>query len=236
MVMVLEVAEADAHVVMDVVGDGDREAHAEDAVRESQRVEVAIAQEEQAGDRTPNQGERDQNGVRDVGDGEEHGGERDGRSAAHPETKEAQQDVNLQDELLHQRPERVSRNVDDDGQGAVKRVHCVEMMGERDGTEENGDGGGSDPQRGQESAESEAVRRCLFAAQECGDGDPCEGDPVEDALGGIRRPEDDEDQAVADGELGEVADARGETHVHRFRLRETCYWVSLSHCSGSMCA
>ena len=107
--VVFEIAEADAHVVVDVVGDGDGEAHAEDAVGESERVEVAIAQEEQAGERAPDQGERDEHRIGDVGDGEEDGGEGDGGVAVHAEAEQAQQDVDLEDELLHQRPERVSR-------------------------------------------------------------------------------------------------------------------------------
>jgi hypothetical protein len=51
--LVMEIAEADAHVARDVIGNRDRQAHAEDPMRERQRVEVAIAQEECARDGSP---------------------------------------------------------------------------------------------------------------------------------------------------------------------------------------
>lgn len=82
------------------------------------------------------------------------------------------------------------------------------MFRQRDSGEEDGDGCGDDPERGQEAAESKAVGRCFFSAKDRGDCDPREGGPVEDALGGVRRPDDDQDEAVADAQFGDVSDAR----------------------------
>jgi hypothetical protein len=62
-VVVFEVAEAYAHVVVDVVGHGCGECHAEDSVRQGEGVEVAIAKEQQAGDGSPDEGEGDEDWV-----------------------------------------------------------------------------------------------------------------------------------------------------------------------------
>lgn len=120
--VVFQIAKADAHVVMNVVGDGDGETHAQDSVRESERVEVAIAQKESAGASTPDEGEPNQQWVGDVGDREEDGRESNGRGAAHAKADEPEQNVNLQNELLHQRPYRVAENVNGDRQRSVERV------------------------------------------------------------------------------------------------------------------
>ncbi len=68
---------------------------------------------------------------------------------------------------------------------------------------------------GKESAQAEAVGRGLFAAEDGGDGDPGEGRPIEDALGGVGGPDGGEDEAVADDEFGEVAGARSDAHEDR---------------------
>lgn len=198
---VFEVAEADAHVVVDVVGDGDGEAHAEGSVGEGERVEVAIAQEEEAGTGAPDEGKRHQDRIRDVGCGEENRCEGDGGSACHAEAEESKQDEDLQDELLHQRPERVAEDVNGDGERSVERVQGAQVFGERDSGDEEDDRGGWDPEGRQEAAQAEAVGRGFFTAEDRSDGDPHEGGPVEDSLGGVRGPDGGEDQAVADGEF-----------------------------------
>ena len=154
-----------------------------------------------------------------MGEGEEHGCERDGRSAAHSEAEEAQQDVNLQNELLHQRPKRVAENVNDNRQRAVERVQGVQVFCQRDPGEKDGDCGGDDPEGGQQATQAEAVGLVFLAAQDCGDRDPREGGPVEDALGRVRRPDDDEDQAVADTKLGQIANAGRQPHDVRLDER-----------------
>jgi hypothetical protein len=83
----------------------------------------------------------------------------------------------------------------------------VGEVGDPEAEQEKGDGGGDDPERGQQAAQAEAERAGLIAAQEGGYGDPDKGRPVEGALLGAGRPDDGEDEAVADEELGEVEDA-----------------------------
>jgi len=201
---VFDVAEADAHVAVDGVGDGHGEGHAEDAVGERERIEIPIAKEEPAGDGSPERRDHEQNRIGDVGEGEEDGGERDGGGWAQAEAEEAGEDVDLQDELLHEGPEGVSPEVGEDGQRAIEAMEGVQVAGECDGGEAEDGGDGDDPEGGQETAEAEAVGVDLFAAEDGGDGDPGEGGPVEDALGGVGGPDDDEDEAVADGELEKV--------------------------------
>lgn len=69
-----EVAEADAHVADDRVGEGDGEGDAEDRVGDGQGVEVAVAQEEQAGGESHDEGHGGEDGAGEVGDGEDGGG------------------------------------------------------------------------------------------------------------------------------------------------------------------
>jgi len=204
---VIDVAEADAHVVMDMVRYCDRQGHPEDAVGEGQRIEVAVALEERTGDGSPYEGKRDEHGVGDMGGGKEDRGQRDGGIATQAEAEETCEDVDLQDELLHQRPEGISAEVGEDGERSVERVEGVEMLREGDASEGDPNGGGDDPEGGEQTAHAEAVRLHFFAAKDRGETDPGEGDPVENALDGIRRPDRGEDQAVADGEFEEVASA-----------------------------
>jgi len=77
-----EVAEANAQVADDVDGDGRRERDAEERVGEGERVEVAVAQEESAGDESPDQGEGGEDGIRQMGQGKEGCGDEDGGAAA----------------------------------------------------------------------------------------------------------------------------------------------------------
>ena len=88
----------------------------------------------------------------------------------------------------------------------------VQMFCEGDGGERDQDSGGDNPEGGQQAAKAEAVGCHFFAAQDRGDGDPGEGEPVEDALRGVGRPDCSEDEAVADAELEQVAGAGSEAH------------------------
>lgn len=53
-----QVAEADAHVMVYRSGDGDGDGNTHDGVRHGQWIEVAVLNEEQAGGETPDQGDR----------------------------------------------------------------------------------------------------------------------------------------------------------------------------------
>jgi len=162
--MVFEIAAADAHVVQEVIRDGDSEAHAEDSVGEGEGVEIAIAEEEDAGDRSPDESERDEDGVGNVGHDKEERGERDGWGPRQAEAEELQQDVDLQDELLHESPEGVSQNVQEDGQRTVEGMESAQVAGGQDCAGSENEGGYDDPERGKQAAETEAVGFCFFGA------------------------------------------------------------------------
>lgn len=204
---VVEIAATDAHVVEDVAGDGDGEAHPENSMSEGQGVEAAVAQEERAGDGSPEEGERNENRVRDVGEGEEECGEDYSRDAGEAETQQAKQDVNLQDELLHEGPERVLEDVLEGGQRSIEVVEGVQALSGKHGGGGEGERGGDDPERWEEAAEAEAEGFRSPAREDGGQGDPGESDPVEDALGRVGGPDDGEDEGVADGQFSDVAGA-----------------------------
>lgn len=135
MAWVFDVAKADAHVVIDGIGDGDGQAHAEGSVGDGERVETAIAEVEEAGDQSPDEGDWHQHGIGDVGDGEQQSCEGDGGAAAHAQPQEAQENVDLQDELLHQGPDGVFKDVQGDGQGSVEVVEGMQARSHADAGE-----------------------------------------------------------------------------------------------------
>ena len=73
-VAVGEVAQTGAHVVGDGAGEGDGQADAQDGVGEGERVEIAVAQEEKAGDQSPDQRDWGEDRAGEVGEGEDGGG------------------------------------------------------------------------------------------------------------------------------------------------------------------
>ena len=64
-----------------VSGNGDGDGDAQDGMGDGQRIQVAIAEKHQAGQRTPDDGERRQNRVGQVGEGKQ-AGRREGRPGA----------------------------------------------------------------------------------------------------------------------------------------------------------
>lgn len=71
---VSEIADADAHVVNDGRGNGDGNADAEDGVGDGEWPKVAITDKEEARREAEDQGDEGENGIGQMGDGEQHGG------------------------------------------------------------------------------------------------------------------------------------------------------------------
>src|SRR5215469_6700293 len=70
-VMVVKEAEADAHVVDKWGGDGDGKSDAEGGVCDGERDDVAVVEEEQAGEETPEKRDGREDGVGQVCEGED---------------------------------------------------------------------------------------------------------------------------------------------------------------------
>ena len=69
-----EVSESYAHIVVHGSGNSDGDAYAEDGMRESQGIDVAVAKEEQAAGESPDQGDRCKDRVGQVREREEECG------------------------------------------------------------------------------------------------------------------------------------------------------------------
>ena len=104
-----EEAETDTHVVDEWWRDGDRESDAESGVRDGERNDVAVVEEEQAGEESPEQRDGREDGVGQMRRSEEHGcGERgEVRLRWDEDEKAAEEDV-LQEDLLDEGPESVA--------------------------------------------------------------------------------------------------------------------------------
>ena len=62
-----EIAEANPHVADDRTWDGNGDGHAEDCVRNDERVQIAITQKVKAGHQPPDDGDYGQDRIRQVG-------------------------------------------------------------------------------------------------------------------------------------------------------------------------
>ena len=102
------VSQADAHVVIQLAGNGDGEGDPQYRMRYPQRKEVAVSEEDQAGDQAPQQRCRRKNRVRQMRQREHTYREGDGRRFAVHQTKQAQQKEALQEKLLHEGPDPVT--------------------------------------------------------------------------------------------------------------------------------
>ena len=98
--VIVEVADAYAHVALDVIGHGDSNTYSQDGVRDPQRIEIAVAKEEHARDEPPHEGERNEKRIRDMCEGEEQRGQHNGERAIAGHAQKAQQKEILEQELL----------------------------------------------------------------------------------------------------------------------------------------
>jgi hypothetical protein len=200
-----KVAEADAHVVTDGAGDGESYRDAKDGVGDGQGIEVTVAEEEEAGGESPEGGDGGEDGVGQVGEREEGGCREGGGEGVGKQAEETQEEEVLQEELLHAGPDGIADVEFDELQGAIWYVQGVEAGRDEDGDEGEQERCGDDPERTQPGGDAEAHRLGAVEGNNSGKDDPGDGGEIEGALPGSGRPDDDQDEDVADGEFSEDA-------------------------------
>jgi len=113
----------------------------------------------------------------------------------------------LQEDLLSEGPERVAPVALDEGDGAVDVVDGVEVDGEGEGDGGEDERESHDPKRAEEVFDAEAHGLGAVEGDPGDDGEEDGRSAVEEALKRARGPDDEEDEAVAEGEFEEVATA-----------------------------
>lgn len=149
--VVAQIAEAYAHVAMQVVGDGDGYTETHDSVCEAEGVDVAVAQKEEARDSSPDEGDRRQDRVGQVGERKDCSGYGDRESPAGEKPEQAQKKIALQNELLHKGPYDVAASVEGERRIAVQRMQAAGAPGDEDGEAREYERDGYDPERGDET-------------------------------------------------------------------------------------
>ena len=93
--MISEIAKANPHVANDRAGHANRKSDAQDGVRDGQRIEVAVAQKEEARCETPDERADRQDRVGQVGERKDCRSRKRGSLRAARQAQEAQQEVAL---------------------------------------------------------------------------------------------------------------------------------------------
>lgn len=209
----MQVSEADAHVVMEGVGDADGEAEAEESLDNAKHVEIPHAQEKRAGDCTPDDGGGGECKIRQMRGGKQDGGEAHGRDLARKESQEAGQEVVLQEELLVDGPENVGGDVR--GVGVAERMQRADLAGEQHAENRHSNGDGKNPARGEQASAAEAQFVEGGAAEQYNSerGDECDG--TQDCLGTLGEPDDQHDKAIAKEDFGKIASGAGRGSGHQ---------------------
>ncbi len=132
------------------VGDADGEAQAEESLGQAQGVEVVVAAEEGAGGRSPEQSGGGEWEIGQVGDGEQQGGDADCGVLDGKKPREARHEIVVQQELLVEGPEDVSRDVFE--VAFVERMQCADSFCHERAGEGEEEGGGENPERADEVA------------------------------------------------------------------------------------
>ena len=152
--VVAEVSEAYAEVMIDRVGDADGEAEAEESLSEAEGVEVVVAAEEGAGNRSPEQRGGGERKIGQVGQGEQQRGGADRGVLAGEKAREARHEIVVEQELLVEGPENVSGDVFE--VAFVERMQGADLFCDEDAGEGEKECGGENPERAGETAAGEA--------------------------------------------------------------------------------
>ena len=126
-VRVGEVAQADAHVVIDRSGNGDGNRDPQDGVRNAKRIEIAIANKKEARGYAPDQSDRREDGIGQMRQSEDACRRKRRLRRPREDFQEAQEKEALQQELLNQGPDGVSEvgaNECRHTRGNAKRALC----------------------------------------------------------------------------------------------------------------
>lgn len=94
---VVDVAQADAHVVQDIRRNGDGYADTEDGMGDGQRINVARAEEDEAGGQSPDHGQRRKDWIGQVGEREYAGRDEGSHSGLGNNAQKARKEVSLQE-------------------------------------------------------------------------------------------------------------------------------------------
>ena len=130
---VVEVAETDAHIVVNGSGDGDADSNSEDGVRQCDGKEISIAEKDQATGKSQNQRDGDKDGIGQVRDGEDERRKKRRGICVGQKAKEARQKDGLNKKLLCEGPEDVARIRFRELDGAARQAKSVELRGRDDG-------------------------------------------------------------------------------------------------------
>ncbi len=206
--MVPEIAEADPHVMVQRIWHRNRHAEAHDSMRQPKGVDVPVAQKQNAGDGSPDEGDGSQDRIGQVGQREDAGRGDDRRNLPRKQPQQPQQKIALQQELLHKRPDDIARSVQREGPSAVQTVQRVGSPRDEDRRRREDQSGRNDPERRQQPLTSHAECRPAFAARPGSCDDPREGEPVQNSLGRIDGPYRRHDQEVAHGRVPENLDGQ----------------------------
>lgn len=106
--VVTQISQAHAHVMHDRSGDGDRYGDAEDGVGQGQRIDIAAAQKHKAGAQAPNERDRREDGVGEMGEGEHNRRGQRRPFAPGEKAQQSEQKESLQQKLLHKGPDGVA--------------------------------------------------------------------------------------------------------------------------------
>ena len=108
---IVKVAQADAHVVLDVVGHGDGDGDSDQAVSKAEGKYSAIAAEQLAQHPSAEEGHRSQHGVGQMGHAEQQRRREAGQQTVARHLLEAREEEYLLDVLLNDRPANVTAGV-----------------------------------------------------------------------------------------------------------------------------
>jgi len=105
---VVQVAQADAHVMLDVIGHGDSDGDSDQAVPEPERKHRAVAAEQLAQQPSPQEGDRSQHRIGQMRDSKQEGGRKAGQHSVVHHLFETRKEEYLLDVLLDDRPEKIA--------------------------------------------------------------------------------------------------------------------------------
>jgi serine/threonine protein kinase len=111
LVRVHQVAQSHAHVVLDVIGNRDRDRHADQTVRDSERQHRTITNVEFAHEPATGQGHRRKHRVGQVGNAKQAGGDQAGAESALRKALKASQEERLLNDLLDDGPDEIAAGV-----------------------------------------------------------------------------------------------------------------------------
>ncbi len=164
--VITQVAESDAHVVVQGGWNGDGNGETEDGVGETQRVEIAVTQEQGAGGNSPDERCNHEHWVGNMGAGEEAGGDQDRQRRCAEDAEQAQQKIFLQNELLQEGPEDVAPDAVMDHAIFIGRMERLLMARQQDLERGEDEGQRNHPEGAFESADTELQGAAVLPYEE----------------------------------------------------------------------